>query len=133
MYTWPAHNLQFLVTVNTADPLFVVKDIWERGRRVSIRVLYIDHILNRYAPLVNVALERASDQFIVNEEVKFMDAFVFVTSICNQESISMFIGMKHWTEYKNLDYKHILSISALNINLEWDSPAIESHPSISRE
>ena len=72
----------------------MVKDIRERGRRVSIRVLYIDHILDGYAPLVNVALERASDQFIVNEEVKFMGAFVFITSICNQESISMFIGMK---------------------------------------
>ena len=119
--------------MNTADPLFVVKDIRERGRRVSIRVLYIDHILDGYAPLVNVARERASDQFIVNEEVKFMGAFVFITNICNQESISMFIGMKDWTEDENLDYKHILSISALNINLEWDSLAIESYPSISRE
>ena len=54
-------NLQLLVAVDTANPLFVIKDIRERGGRVSVRVLYIDHILNGYAPLINVAPERTSD------------------------------------------------------------------------
>ena len=76
------HNLQFLVTVNTADPLFVIKDIRERGWRVSVRVLYINHIFNGYAPLINVAPKRTPDQFVVNEEVKFIGAFIFITRIC---------------------------------------------------
>ena len=54
-------NLQFLVAVDTANPLVVIKDIRERGRRVAIRVLDIDHILNGYVPLVNVVPKRAPD------------------------------------------------------------------------
>ena len=83
-------NLQFLVAVDTADPLFMIKDVRERGWRVSVRVLYINHILNGYAPLINVAPERTPDQFIVDEEVKFIGAFVFITRICIRTSMNSF-------------------------------------------
>ena len=83
-------NLQFLVAVDTADPLFVIKDIRERGWRVSVRVLYMDHILNGYAPLINVAPERTPDQFVINEEVKFIGVFVFITRICIRTSMNSF-------------------------------------------
>ena len=76
------YNLQFLVAVDTADPVLVIKRVWERGGRVSDRVVYLDHVLNRYAPLVNVALESAPNQLVANEEVKLTGAFVFIIGIC---------------------------------------------------
>ena len=70
-------NLQLFVAVYTADPILVVKHVWQDWGRVALRILYLNHILDGDSSLVNVPLERSSNELVWDEKIKVTEFTFF--------------------------------------------------------